>query len=56
MADLSSDDEDNGFYEQEAEDKMILTIQDSGVGIKRVEQERLFKLFGCLKSTKSRNT
>ena len=51
MADLSSDDEDDGFYLQDAADKLILTVQDSGVGIKPQDKERLFKLFGCLKST-----
>lgn len=32
MEDLSSD-EDESFYTQEEENRMILTVQDSGVGI-----------------------
>lgn len=56
MADLSSEEEDDGFYKQEHDDKIVLTVQDTGVGIRREDKERLFKLFGCLNTTKARNT
>jgi len=29
---------------------------DNGVGIKEADKSKLFKLFGCLKSTRSMNT
>ena len=29
-------------------DKLIVTVIDTGVGIKRKDQQNLFKLFGCL--------
>ena len=34
----------------------MLSVQDSGIGIKIVDQPKLFKLFGCLKSTRDINT
>jgi len=34
----------------------LFSLLDSGVGIKVVDQMKLFKLFGCLKSTRKINT
>ena len=55
MADLSSD-EDDGYYDQAEKDKLVLTVQDSGVGISKQDQAQLFQLFGCLSSTRQRNS
>mmetsp|Transcript_11897 Transcript_11897/g.18365 ORF Transcript_11897/g.18365 Transcript_11897/m.18365 type:complete len:137 (+) Transcript_11897:212-622(+) len=35
---------------------LVLTVMDNGVGIKEADKSKLFKLFGCLKSTRSMNT
>lgn len=35
MDELSSDEDEEGFYSPEKNDKMILTVQDKGVGIGR---------------------
>ena len=36
--------------------KIVLSVFDTGVGIRVVDQQKLFKLFGTIKSTKSLNT
>ena len=36
--------------------KVILSLMDSGIGIKVEDQMKLFKLFGCLESTRKVNT
>jgi len=36
-------------------DKLVLSVLDNGVGIRREDQGRLFKLFGCLKNTRQMN-
>mmetsp|Transcript_11874 Transcript_11874/g.18334 ORF Transcript_11874/g.18334 Transcript_11874/m.18334 type:complete len:90 (+) Transcript_11874:2205-2474(+) len=36
--------------------KMVLSVVDNGVGIKEIDKTKLFKLFGCLTSTRSMNT
>jgi len=35
---------------------VVLTVLDNGVGIKEEDLSKLFKLFGCLKSTREMNT
>lgn len=45
------------IYEQdENQSKIVLSVQDTGVGIKKDDQPKLFKLFGCLKNTRDINT
>mmetsp|Transcript_20628 Transcript_20628/g.31468 ORF Transcript_20628/g.31468 Transcript_20628/m.31468 type:complete len:163 (+) Transcript_20628:592-1080(+) len=36
--------------------KVVLSVMDTGVGIKPVDQAKLFKLFGCLQATRKINT
>jgi len=44
------------MFTPEENDKLILAVMDSGVGIKTRDQSRLFKLFGTIQSTKKLNT
>lgn len=37
-------------------DKLVISVQDTGVGIKNKDRIKLFKLFGKLQSTKGMNT
>ena len=37
-------------------DKLEVQVQDSGIGISEDDQEKLFKMFGFLKSTQQMNT
>jgi signal transduction histidine kinase len=37
-------------------DKLVISVIDSGVGIKAKDKIRLFKLFGCLNNTRQMNT
>jgi signal transduction histidine kinase len=37
-------------------DKLIIKVQDNGIGIKRNDQLKLFRLFGKLQNTKGMNT
>ena len=52
----SSDDEHydeeigNLFEAHPERDKLLLSIIDTGVGITKSDQQKLFKLFGCLTS------
>jgi len=41
---------------REESDTLALAVLDSGVGIAEEDQAKLFKLFGCLQSTKTLNT
>ena len=40
---------------KENKPKVILSVLDSGIGIKVADQAKLFKLFGCLKSSRKIN-
>lgn len=37
-------------------DKLVISVQDTGVGIKNKDRIKLFKLFGKLQSTRDMNT
>jgi signal transduction histidine kinase len=37
-------------------DKLIIEVQDTGLGIKKKERLKLFRLFGKLQNTKGNNT
>jgi len=41
---------------KEERPKILLSLIDSGLGIKVIDQMKLFKLFGCLKSSRKLNT
>ena len=43
-------------YAPEEKDKIVISVLDTGIGIKEQDQDNLFKMFGCLKSTKQMNT
>jgi len=36
------------LFEPEMMDKLVISVWDSGVGIAKEEQLKLFKMFGCL--------
>lgn len=38
------------------EREIMFSVQDTGIGIKQSEREKLFKMFGKLDSTKNLNT
>ena len=44
------------IYQIDLKDKIVIAVQDTGTGIKKKDQRNLFKMFGCLKSTKQMNT
>lgn len=44
------------LYKSEKYDKIVLSVEDSGIGISVDEQELLFKLFGKLQSSEQANT
>ncbi len=37
-------------------DVLLISVEDTGIGIKKVDQDKLFKLFGFLDVTKELNT
>jgi signal transduction histidine kinase len=37
-------------------DKLVVKVQDSGIGIKREDRIKLFRLFGKLQNTRGMNT
>ena len=43
-------------FEPEAKSKIVITVLDTGAGISDQDQKKLFKMFGCLKSTQQMNT
>ena len=43
----------NYIYETK---ELVLSVSDSGIGIKKEDQEKLFKMFGKLESTATINT
>lgn len=47
---------DTLFEPEENRDKVVITVIDSGIGIKKKDKVKLFKLFGCLQNTKQMNT
>ena len=47
---------DTLFGQDEVRDKIVIQVIDSGIGIKKKDKVKLFKLFGCLQNTKQMNT
>jgi signal transduction histidine kinase len=43
---------DTLFEPEENRDKIVISVIDSGIGIKKKDKVKLFKLFGCLQNTK----
>ena len=37
-------------------DKVVISVTDTGIGIKMKDQDKLFKLFGTLQNTRQMNT
>ena len=58
----SSDSEESEFKKEhkietlyrpdDTKDKIIIEVVDSGIGIKKKDKKKLFKLFGCLQNTR----
>lgn len=44
------------FKPETKRDKLVISVIDSGIGIKPKDKLRLFKLFGCLSNTRQMNT
>ena len=44
------------YYPDVERDKLVVSVIDNGIGIKLEEQQKLFKLFGCLQSSKNKNS
>jgi signal transduction histidine kinase len=44
------------FKQHPTRDKIAITVEDSGIGIKKKNRIKLFKLFGNVKSTQHSNT
>jgi len=36
--------------------KLVISVIDTGIGIKKEDRRKLFKLFGCLQNTRQMNT
>jgi signal transduction histidine kinase len=44
------------MYQSEQQDKLVISVLDTGIGIKDKDQKQLFKMFGTLKNTQQMNT
>lgn len=44
------------IYQAGEKDKVVISVLDTGVGIKRNDQKSLFKMFGTLNNTRQMNT
>ena len=40
------------IYKPDPEDKIVISVLDTGIGIKKKDKRKLFKLFGTLQNTK----
>ena len=40
------------IYSAELRDKIVISVLDNGIGMTINEQNNLFKMFGCLQSTR----
>jgi len=53
---LKEHDVDTLFEPDAHRNKIVIEVMDSGIGIKRKDKLKLFKLFGCLQTTRQMNT
>ena len=44
------------FSSHPTQDKLVVTVLDSGIGIRKKDQRKMFRMFGCLKNTRQMNT
>ena len=44
------------FEPEDRNDKLVISVIDTGIGIKKKDKVKLFKLFGCLQNTRQMNT
>ena len=44
------------FARHDSLDKIVISVQDTGIGMSQVEQRNLFQMFGCLKSSQNLNS
>ena len=49
-------DPQNIFKPDDLFDKLVISVMDTGIGIKKKDQAKLFKLFGTLQNTRQMNT
>jgi hypothetical protein len=47
---------DSVFKSDPKRDKIVVEVTDTGIGIKKRDRVKLFKLFGCLQNTRQMNT
>jgi osomolarity two-component system, sensor histidine kinase SLN1 len=47
---------DTVFKSDPNRDKIVIEVTDTGIGIKKKDRVKLFKLFGCLQNTRQMNT
>lgn len=53
---LKEHDVDTLFKPDRERNKIVIEVMDSGIGIKKKDKVKLFKLFGCLQTTRQMNT
>ena len=44
------------MYSPGEKDKLVISVLDTGVGIKAEDKKQLFKMFACLTNTRQMNT
>ena len=46
----------NSLIKPDDHDKLVISVIDTGIGIKKKDRRKLFKLFGTLQNTRAMNT